>query len=282
MNNRVDEVSKHYSPIETCETIGEYLFLACVFLSFFILIPTHSIKSFLSGYFNPASLAAFKDVPNILFIVVVCVYFSLSQYSRFFLIPRADRERLKQLLTNSFGTAFSIEKTDQYYNNSLPPSMGKLAANILENSLCGKEVCAEMAKTERKRVVVYAVVYVFLVFNRGTDISVVIALTQLLFSEELIVRLITIEVLRSRMESIFEGLYAMYRHSLDLSKEAGFAEILNFLVLYESAKASAGIKQSSEIFFRLNPELSNRWLEIKAQLKIDTVPNEPSVTAASK
>ena len=127
-----------------------------------------------------------------------------------------------------------------------------------------------MAKTERKRVVIYGIVYLFLVFNRGTDISVVIALTQLLFSEELIVRLITIEVLRSRLESIFEGLYAMYRHNLDLSKPGGFAEILNFLVLYESAKASAGIKQSSEIFFRLNPVLSKKWVDIKTQLKIDS------------
>lgn len=279
MTERIDEVSKHYSPIETCEMIGGYLFWVCVFLSFFILIPTHQLKTFIAYAFDPSLLASFKGVPNILFIVTTCLYFSLSQYVRFFLIPRADKERLKQLLTNSFGTSFSVEKTAQYYNNSLPTSMGKLAANILENSLFGKEICAEMAKKERKKVGFYALIYLFLIFNRSTDISVVIALSQLLFSEELLIRLITVEFLRSRLEIVHDGLYAMYRHNLDLSKEAGFAEILNFFALYESAKASAGLKQSSAVFFQLNPLLTQKWLEIKKQLKIDPDNNEPTTSS---
>lgn len=276
MNDRIDEVSKHYDPVESCEKIGSYLFGACAFLSLFILVPTSTIKKVVSHLVNPAQLAFLKETPSLIFIVLVLAYFSLSQYVRFFLIPKADKERLKQLLTTSFGAAFSIEKTAQYYNNKLLPSMSKLAANILENSLFGKEVCAEMAKKERKKVGLYALAYLFFVFNRSTDISVVIALSQLLFSEALIVRLITVEVLRSRLESIYDGLYAMYRHNLDLSKEAGYAEILNFFALYESAKASAGLKQSSEIFFKLNPILTKKWLEIKQQLNIDSGNNEPT------
>jgi len=98
---------------------------------------TSAIKKALGFLTDPGRLAFLKDVPSLLFMVLVLAYFFLSQYVRFFLIPKADKERLKQLLTNSFGTAFSIEKTAQYYNNSLPNSMGKLAANILENSLFG-------------------------------------------------------------------------------------------------------------------------------------------------
>jgi hypothetical protein len=45
--------------------------------------------------------------------------------------------------------------------------------------------------------------------------------------------------------------------------------ILDSFVKYEAAKAYSGVKQSTKIFKKINPEISLEWEQIKTNLNIE-------------
>lgn len=257
METKVDEVTEYYKPIEKLESACGWLFWLCALLS--LIVP----------YSSSFPYAILKDAANPVFLGLVLLNLILSLYLKFVLIPKADYERRKQLFSDSFGVSISTEKTQGYYNNELPPSLLRLGANTFENSYFGKEVCAEMAKEERKKVLIYFVIWIIAISFRNTEISLVVCLTQLLFSEEMLIRLITVEKLRSDIESVYNDFYSLFLNRIDSLENKGIAQIMNLFSRYECCKAFASIKQSTEIFNKLNSDLSKRWEEIKKSLKVN-------------
>ena len=137
-------------------------------------------------------------------------------------------------------------------NNEVSPSVIRLGLNVLENSFFAKSICHEMAKFERKKIFIYSFFWLFAIFNRSTYLGLVLTLTQVLFSGDILIRWIRIEVLRVRNEFIYERLYQLYLNR----KSSEVTGILDAFASYEAAKSSASIKQSSKIFNRLNPSLT--------------------------
>lgn len=255
--DRVDQLEKYYSPFEGCDKWASRLFWACALFS--IVVP----------YSDRIPVSWLQQAPGVLFMVMVVAYSVLSHYSGFFLIPVAERIRRKQLLSNAFDVPLTPEKTRGYYNNELAPSIARLGACILENSFFAKSVCCEMAKKERVKIFIYVLLWIAAISYRSTDLGLVLTLTQVLFSGEILVYWIKIEVLRSRNDTIYNGLYSHFLNRVSPAQNPGIAGILYFFASYESAKAAASIKQSSKIFHRLNPRLSEEWDEIRKQIGID-------------
>jgi hypothetical protein len=192
----------------------------------------------------------------------------LSHYNGFILIPLAEEKRRKQLLSDAFNVPLTSEQTRQYYNNELTPSIARLGASILENAFFAKTVCSKMANQQRFKILIYILIWIVAISYRSTDLGLILILTQILFSGEIIVRWIKIEVLRYRNNSIYDGLYTLFLHNVSPDQNPGIADILYWFASYESAKAAASVQQSSKIFFQLNPKLSKEWTEIRKQLQI--------------
>ncbi len=257
MIERVDELEKYYHPIGVCDNWSGRLFFVSAILS--VLIPyTSTIEN--QWLVNSAS---------IFFILSVVVYSILVNYNGFYLIPTAENLRRKQLLSDAFGIPLTPEQTRLYYNNKVSPSVMRLGANIMENTFFAKSVCCEMAKKERIKILIYTLVWLSAIFNRSTDLNLLLTLTQVLFSGEIVVRWIKIEVMRSRNESIYEKLYSLFLNRGSSEDHKIVAGILDSFASYESAKASASIKQSSKIFHSLNPNLTKEWNSIKKKLEIN-------------
>lgn len=257
MSNRVDQLEKHYSPIETCDKWISRLFWVCA--AFSVGVP----------YVGAMPFVWSQQAISILFIVAVVVHSIISHYNSFYLIPTADGLRRKQLLSNAFGVPLTPEKTVEYYNNEITPSVTRLGACILENTFFAKNVCHEMAKKERMKVLTYFLLWIVAISYRSTDLGLILTLTQLLFSGEIFIHWIKIEMLRMRNDAIYNDLYSHFLNRVSPAYLPGIASLLNSFASYESAKASASIKQSSEIFDKLNPKLSAEWAEICKQLEID-------------
>ncbi|MDD5760225.1 MAG: hypothetical protein PHI06_14225 [Desulfobulbaceae bacterium] len=130
-SNRTDEVSQYYEPAVKVVHSRRLLFWVVAFLS--LCMPYSATVG--EGFHN-----SLKGV----FIVFVLVYFAISQLSRFWLVPLAEEMRRKQILSDSFGTPLSHDKTSLYYNNDYSPSVCRLGANTMENTLFSKEVAARM------------------------------------------------------------------------------------------------------------------------------------------
>ena len=92
---RVDEISKYYKPVEKLEKISQSMFWVYIVLSF--VIP----------YSDSIFGIQIKDFLQIVFLVFVLGYFGLSQVSSLYYLPRAEFERRKQLLSDSFEVPLS-------------------------------------------------------------------------------------------------------------------------------------------------------------------------------
>ena len=254
---RVDDLDRYYKPVDQLERVTTLLFW---------LSTTLSVAVF---YGDLLPWPTLENLPSLLFVPAVLLHFALSQYIRFHLLPRAESKRRQVLLSNAFDVPLSSERTNRYYNNPLEPSIKRLAANIFENAFFAKHVCEEMAQRERRNLFIYALIYMVALLMRTTDLGLLIVLTQTLFSGELLIKWFHLEILRQSNERVYDDLYGKFLSGIDMESGKGIASVLHAFSDYETAKARASIKQSSKIFFKLNPELTEEWETIKQKLSLE-------------
>ncbi len=254
---RIDEVSEHYESAKKAELIGKILFWIIAGCS--LLIPYTSSLSF---------CASWKSSLQTLFIALVAVYFAISQFFRFYLVPKAERARRQQMLSNAFGTALSHETTALYYNNDYSPSVMRLGANTMENSLFGKETAAKMLIKSRIISGVYLTCWILAFASRHNNVELLTWITQLVFSGEIVAQWLNLEVLRFRHERTYEQLHAHFLHEVGEASPRATATILDAFVAYETAKSSAGLLLSTKVFNKINPSLTLKWEKIRSDLKM--------------
>jgi hypothetical protein len=125
-----------------------------------------------------------------------------------------------------------------------------------------------MAHGERIRVAVYALIWIFALLNRATDLALAAAMAQAVFSEQIISRWVRLEWLRMRFERTYEHLYRLVQTTTNFNKEEFRVRVLESFGEYETGKGYGGITLSARIFERLNPSLSLEWAEIRKTLNI--------------
>lgn len=256
MSQRIDEVEKYYKPIEICEAWAGYLFISGAVLS---IVALHS---------DAVSIQGLSQALNILFLISVVLHSILTYFGSFYLIPRAENIRRKQLISNSLDVPLTPEQTNLYYNNEVAPSFVRLGVNVLENSFFAKNVCNEMAKIERFKVLLYFCFWFIAILYRDTGLGLLLILTQILFSGDILIRWLKIEVLRAKNESIYEKLYSLFLNKVDPENKKHIGSILDAFASYEAAKSSASIKQSTKVFNKVNQNLTREWNGIRDRLGI--------------
>lgn len=256
MSTRVDDLEYRY---RSAERLGQFSW------TLFIIGGLLSLATVYSDLIPSSKLAEWVAI---VFTLVVISQFAISQFNSRFVVPSAEAARRKQLLSDALGVPLSSETTVAYYNNEFPPSIDRLAASVLENSFFGKNILAEMAKWQRIRIGVYALIWLAGLMSRDSDLAVISILTQLLFSGEILARWIDVERLRHGVSEVYDRLHAYFLSRNGDSRPAGTAVILDAFATYESAKSAAAVQQSSTVFSRMNPELSRKWDDIRSQLGI--------------
>ena len=255
-NERVDEVEKYYQPVSKVEKSISSLFWVIAFISLVLPYSNEFLK------FNLYSILA------AIFIVLVLAHFILSQFLRLNLIPKAELARRRQLLSDAFGTSLSHDKTNLYYNNTLTPSIKRLAANVMENAFFSKEIAASMLPKQRMVIGIYLTILILIFVLRHDNLDLIIWITQLVFSGEILSKWLRLELLRVRHERVFDELNSHFLHDLGDSSKGAIATVLNSFASYECAKSSASIKLSSKIFHELNPKLTQKWNIISTKLSM--------------
>lgn len=193
--------------------------------------------------------------------------------SRFYLVPKAERMRRKQMLSDAFGTPISHDKTSLYYNNDYTPSVQRLGANTMENSLFSKEIASEMLCEKRLFTGGYAVLWILAFSLRHNNLEILTWITQILFSGEIVAQWLNLEILRIRHDRIYERLHHHFLHEIGGDSPKAIATVLDAFVAYESAKSSAGLLLSSKVFEKLNPSLTKKWCQIRQELNMDFQPS---------
>jgi len=254
MKKRLDSLDKCYKSIEQFEKLSTVLYWLLFVLSLITL------------YTNDVDM---NYILSALFIIFTLAFSIANNFLKIYLIPRAENKRRVHLLSNSLGISLDNEKTNAYYNNSINPSFLRLGANVFENSLFAKTVVSKMLVRERIKITLYILLFLVSILYKGANLSAVAIIAQTLFSGEVICKWLYMECLKNENEKIFDGLHNLFLSYSDSRKNEFTAQIIDYVVKYESVKSYCGIKQSSKIFFQINSEVSKEWEEIKKKLKID-------------
>lgn len=253
---RIDEVNRHYKTPRRVAKILRCLFWCIAGLSLLQIFPS----------VFPQQITTFISIT---FVLLTLIFFSLSQAQRYYWLARAESERRRALLTDALGVPLSHEVTQLYYNNSYEPSLRRLGANLLENSFFSSEVTKSMLGGCRLQSGLYLSLWIIFFALRYSNYQLLIVVTQIVFSAEIIASWINLEILHRRYESCFEKLKALFRLNDGLSGASSIAEILDVAIAYESAKAAAGVLLDEDTFQKMNKSLTNRWNRMRLNLGIE-------------
>lgn len=254
MSGRVDSLDKYYKQLNSVDRISSILFWLNALLSILIF--------FLEGYPEVRRYLIY------IFIISTLLYFVVDSYLSIYLIPSVEGKRRVHLISKSLDVPLDNEVTNKYYNNDLEPSILKLGAHIFENSLFAKEVTMRMCLQQRKKILLYTVLWVGALLLRTVNLEFLAIISQTLFATTLLTQWLNLESLRNKNEQIYQCLYDLFLLHKENNDEKLSAKILDCFVSYEAAKAYSGIKQSSKIFFEINDKYTEEWEQIKEKLEI--------------
>jgi hypothetical protein len=246
--------ARYYEAVELTDKVSDGLFY------------TGAILSIVSVLVEKQAHPNAYDFVMSAFAITVIALFALGLVSRLYLTPRAEDKRRQDFFSSACGVGLTHEKTEGYYNNDFVESIKRMAAQVLENSHFSKAVALRMARVERAKVAVYALAWLLCLLNRQTDLGIVVAASQAVFSEQVVSRWLRLEWLRIRFEKTYDDVYRLFQSKPAASRFN--AMTLESLGMYETAKANGAITLSSKLFRQLNDELSAEWERIKNELKI--------------
>jgi hypothetical protein len=246
--------ARYYDAVELADKSSDWLFYVGATLSIVALLIEKQAHPIV------------YDWVLIFFAVAVVALFAIGLVSRLYLTPRAEDKRRQDFFSSAYGVSLTHEKTEGYYNNDFAEPIKRMAAQVLENSHFSMAIALRMAKFERAKVAAYALIWLICLLNRQTDLGIVVAASQAVFSEQVVSRWLRLEWLRMRFEKTYNDVYRLF-HSRPAAPKFN-AMTLDSLGMYETAKANGAITLSSRVFQQLNAELSIEWERIKVELKI--------------
>jgi hypothetical protein len=250
---KADPISKrYYYAVELADLVNAWLFYAGALLSILVLIV------------NPSRYPDLYGLIFVLFVIVVVLFFAVTMSARLYFTPRAEQKRRQDFLTSAFGVSLTHENTCGYYNNDFKEPPKKIAAQLLENSFFSKSLTLKIAQNERLKTAGYFAIWLTALVCRKTDVGVILAATQALFSEQILSRMIRIEWFRSKCERVHDDVYRLFQTALADDRFLPMA--LDSLLLYETAKSNAAVVIPSKLFKRMNAELSVEWEKIREKL----------------
>lgn len=122
---------------------------------------------------------------------------------------------------------------------------------------------------KRGLVLLYIAFWILLFSLRGTDLSTMMWVTQIVFSGDIIAQWLSLEALRARQERTYDRLHNHFLHKIGSGSAKEIATILDAFVTYETAKSSSSCLLSSKVFHKLNPSLTKKWEQIRNDLGMD-------------
>ena len=251
---RIDPIrDRYYRALERCEKVTDRLFFVSAGLA-------------LAAVFTDQSYPAVTSALQLVFVVIVCAMLVLDVTSRFFLSPRGADARLKDFWAKVYNRPLTTETTVGYFNSDEASASRRAAAQVLENVLFTKTIVTHMLRNFLPFATVSLIVLLAIWIYRGTSMSLVASVTQVVLAEQIFVRGVRMFWLKRRCDDLFDDLQQLFL--ADHSDEIFAALAFEYITKYETSKALASITLADSIFEKLNPELSVKWDEIKPRLGI--------------
>lgn len=246
---------RYFKAVEIAEHISDWLFYVGAILSIAVLFVEKSEHPMI------------HEALWIAFVLVVLASFFVGIRLRLYWIPRAADQRNQDFLSSAWKVNLTHVQSDGYYNSDQGNPIRRVAAQVLENSHFTKAITARMIMFDRAKSILYIVGWLVCVLIRHTELDLIVAVAQTVFSEQILSKWFRLEWLHSRSEKTFETVFRLFQSS---PGDAEFnAMAVDAFAFYETSKANAAVTLSSKFFAQMNDSLSKEWEEIKTKLKIE-------------
>lgn len=239
----------YYSAVQTAETVSNALFYVNALLSCATLLVDQKKQPDL------------YDLVLLVFSLSVVAMFTIGLILRLYLTPRAEDRRRQDFFGRAYNVSLLHKATDGYYNNDAKEPIKRIAVQTLENSHFSKAIALRMVHWERGRVGLYLLIWLVLLHYRRTDLGWIVIASQVVFSEQIVSKWARLEWLHRRCEKTFDSLYRVMQSKQLLAQRD--AQIMEYMLAYETAKANAGVTMSSKYFDEMNSDLSAEWDKIR-------------------
>lgn len=253
-DSKIDPIrDRYYRPVQRAESSSRVLFYVASALSIGVLLV------------DKVTSPQWYDVTQIAFVTATVAMFAVSMAIRLYLSPRPRDARLADFLSSAFSVRLTYERTQKYYNNEEAEPFRRMGAQLLENTYFTQELTRHMCRDERIVTAVWLMGWLIALVNRASPLDLVVCCSLVLFSEELLLRILRLEWIRGEVEKIRQDLFRRFQTG-PVADALFCAAVIEALVLYENAKASSGITISSKLFDRKSASLTAQWDQIRSGL----------------
>jgi len=245
---------RYFQVVDIAETATQILFILAAILSLGFLV----VDKYPNTWFYQAV--------HITFILAAIGLFIVNLALRLYWSPIAADKRCLDLLSYAYSLPLIYEQTVKYYNNNETSPIRRLGLAIMENSFFSESICSAMLRLERIKLSFCLIVLIAIWLNKSSNFTVIELAAQVVFSEYIVSYWCRLEWFRSRCKICFDSLYALF--NANPQQDILHAQMLNWVIFYESTKSNAGITLSSNLFEKMNPSLTQEWENIKAALSL--------------
>ena len=249
--NRRDDVNKLYKQSNALQRIS-LIFYWCNILAGF------------ASPFLPAS-EIYLRIEGIVQGVCALLFLVLNIFDACYYWYEAEAERRKCDISNAFDISLDELTTQDYYHNSLPPSMGKFAANAFESSFFSKEIAQRMlGKVCVKAVcsIIVMIVSSFIIQDPSLLVIIIQAALTAYFIDDAVKLLRYITLVKSVFNSLFRSFITVGIGNRNQELNA-FTNAFE----YEAIKAHFQIRLDTKLFSKHNQELSSKWEEMSSKIR---------------
>ncbi|KAG4099414.1 hypothetical protein H8356DRAFT_1667118 [Neocallimastix lanati (nom. inval.)] len=241
---KVDEVNKLYNRVNISEKIANGVF--------FINLIVSAITIFEFKY---------QDLFFIINIIFSITYVVLSNVIDIYFKNRAENERRKSFIKESFNVNLTKRKTYKYYNNDEQESLRKMGVNCFENLFFTKYIAKKMLITESIKVFIIVLLYIILLIQ-VENLELLVLITQTVFSSEYFFKYIKFLYFKVHVTRIYQKLFDIFVTTHTEDDKVTRIKILDAAMDYECLKFYCKISLSSRIYNKYNNKLNKEWDEL--------------------
>lgn len=199
---------------------------------------------------------------------VVIVLFALLKFAVNYIIFHTSFDKRSDFVDNSFGTNYSSNKSNKYYNNdTIENGILRMGANSFESCYFTYNLAIKGLKEKWIINLIVAVIILTLaVQGYNTVLTMVLQLTLPIY---LISDAVNHSVFCLRVKNILDSFCRLYN---DLKEEEITSkkepEIILTVLNYETTLSTFNLLISESLYEKFNPYLSDQWEKLKEQYRL--------------
>lgn len=243
-----------YDQVRNLDKGGFWLLIATAIL----IASIWALEKFFNAETNSKCTNA-KEIAKVVSYVTMLGYLIISLISKI-LFHVAEKQKRNDLIDNSFGTKYSDENTEGYYNNNeIEDGLAKFALNAYESSFHTEHTLKKMVNKDLIILVLVSIPFFLSIFSKGgSDIvrllfEISIPITLLSQFVVLLIYYFNVITINERFKIEFTNIQTSNLSAND------FPKVLIPVMEYFAIKSWANTNLDSKIFKRHNSKISDNW-----------------------